>query len=68
MEQVTIKVGGMSCQGCVKGVTSALQAVAGVQAVQVDLGAGEARVDFDPQHTGPAALRQAVESAGFDAA
>lgn len=68
MEQVIIKIGGMSCQGCVKGVTAALQGVAGVQAAAVDLAAGEARVDFDPQQTSAVVLRQAVESAGFDAA
>ncbi|TVO60429.1 heavy-metal-associated domain-containing protein [Denitromonas ohlonensis] len=67
MEQVTIKVGGMSCQGCVKGVTAALGAVAGVATVSVDLGAGEARVDFDPTQVTPAALNQAVEDAGFEA-
>ncbi|HPR07360.1 MAG TPA: cation transporter [Denitromonas sp.] len=67
MEQVTIKVGGMSCQGCVKGVSAALQAVAGVTAVSVDLGAGEARVDFDPQQATVASLNQAVEDAGFEA-
>ncbi|MCZ4305150.1 heavy-metal-associated domain-containing protein [Zoogloeaceae bacterium G21618-S1] len=66
MEQVTIKVGGMSCQGCVKGVTAALVAVAGVAAVSVDLGASEARVEFDPQQATVAALNQAVEDAGFE--
>lgn len=68
MTQVTIQVGGMSCQGCVKGVTTALQAVPGVQAVSVTLTPGVATVDFDPQCTDAAALRQAVEAAGFDAA
>jgi copper chaperone len=67
MEQVRIKVGGMSCQGCVKGVSTALEAVAGVVAVSVDLGAGEACVDFDPQQASVAALNQAVEDAGFEA-
>ena len=41
MEQVIIKVGGMSCQGCVKGVTAALQGVTGVQAAAVDRAMGE---------------------------
>ncbi len=67
MAQVKIKVGGMSCQGCVKGVTAALTAVAGVAAVNVDLAAGEASVEFDPEQVTVAALSQAVEDAGFEA-
>ena len=68
MENTVIKVGGMSCQGCVRNVTGALSAVAGVTAVEVSLERGEARVNFDPARTGVAALRAAVEEAGFDAA
>jgi len=67
MEQVVIKVGGMSCQSCVKSVTGVLQALPGVAAVEVSLEAGEARVEFDPAATDVAAMRAAVEDAGFDA-
>ncbi len=68
MEQVVIKVGGMSCQGCVKNVGGVLQALPGVGAVTVSLEAGEARVAYDPAQVAPAALRAAIEDAGFDAA
>ena len=68
MEQITIKVGGMSCQGCVKGVTAALEGVAGVSRAAVDLAGASATIDFDPAQTSAEALRQAVEAAGFDAA
>jgi len=67
MEKIVIKVGGMSCQSCVKSVTGVLQALPGVAAVEVSLEAGEARVEFDPAATGVAAMRAAVEDAGFDA-
>ncbi|HEX5803331.1 MAG TPA: cation transporter [Azospira sp.] len=67
MEQVIIKVGGMSCQGCVKNVGGVLQALPGVGAVAVSLEAGEARVDFDPAQVSLVALRAAIEDAGFDA-
>jgi copper chaperone len=67
MEQVVIKVGGMSCQGCVKNVTGVLQALAGVGEVVVSLEAGEARVSHDPAKVGVPALRAAIEDAGFDA-
>ena len=64
MEQIVIKVGGMSCQGCVKNVGGVLQALPGVDAVAVSLEAGEARVDYDPAQVS----RAAIEDAGFDAA
>ena len=67
MENVTIKVGGMSCQGCVKNVTGALSALDGVTDVAVSLEAGEAKVQFDSAKVGPDALRSAIEDAGFDA-
>jgi len=68
METVVIKVGGMSCQGCVKSVTGALTAVPGVASAEVSLEEGEARVAFDPATATVAQLRQAVDDAGFDAA
>ena len=68
MENVVIKVGGMSCQGCVKSVTGALTAVPGVAAAEVSLERGEAKVAFDPAQVDVTRLRQAVDDAGFDAA
>jgi len=67
METSTIKVGGMSCQGCVKNITGVLVALPGVSAAEVSLEAGEARVSFDPQAVSRAALVGAIEDAGFDA-
>ena len=67
IEQTIIKVGGMSCQGCVKNVTGVLQALPGVGDVVVSLEAGEARVSHDATKTDVAALRAAIEDAGFDA-
>ncbi len=68
MEDVIIKVGGMSCQGCVKNVTGVLQALPGVAGVEVSLDAGQARVAYDAQQVDVARLRAAIEDAGFDAA
>ena len=66
METVQFKVEGMSCGGCVKGVTAALSAVDGVGEVKVELEAAQATVHYDPARTTLAALHQAVEAAGFD--
>lgn len=68
MAEALIKVGGMSCQKCVANVEGALRAVAGVAAAVVSLDAGEAKVDYDPAVVTVAALQEAVEAAGFDAA
>ena len=68
MDAVTIKVSGMTCQGCVRSVTRVLQAVPGVEAVDVSLERGEAAVRYDPARTGVPGLRKAVEDAGYQAA
>ena len=67
MEEVRIRVEGMSCGGCVRSGTGALQALPGVTEAEVSLEASEARVRFDPAEVTVAALRAAVEDAGFDA-
>lgn len=66
MEEVTIKVEGMTCGGCVKNVTGVLKALPGVQDVQVSLQDAAATVQFDAASVGVAELRAAVEDAGFD--
>ena len=66
MEAVTLKVQGMTCSGCVASVTRVLKAVPGVGDVAVTLTPGEAKIAFDPARTGVAALRAAIEGAGYD--
>lgn len=59
----TISIEGMSCQHCVNTVTAALQAVAGVTAVTVDLAGKKATVEGT---AADAALKEAIEDTGFD--
>ena len=61
----TVKVKGMSCGHCVASVTKALQGIAGVSDVQVDLEKGEARYtgNVDKQ-----LIRDAIAKIGFEAA
>jgi copper chaperone len=68
MDAVTIKVSGMTCQGCVRSVTRVLQALPGVDSVEVSLERGEAAVRYDPARTGVQVLRKAVEDAGYPVA
>jgi len=67
MENTVIKVGGMSCQGCVKNITGVLSGLTGVVSAEVSLEAAEAKVAFDPQAVTRAELLAAIEDAGFDA-
>lgn len=67
MEETLIKVGGMSCQGCVKNINQLLLAMPGVSSADVSLEAGEAKVTFDPAKIQRLALLEAIEDAGFDA-
>ena len=66
MESVTLNVQGMTCGGCVASVTRVLKAVPGVSEAAVTLQPGVANVTYDPARTQPAALRVAIEDAGFD--
>ncbi len=68
METVTIKVSGMTCGGCVANVKRVVQAVAGVESVDVSLDKGEAVVTYDSARAAPAAFKAAIVAAGFDAA
>jgi copper chaperone len=59
----TLQIKGMTCEHCVRSVTKALQGVAGVDKVAVDLGAGRASVDGSAD---AALLVKAVEKQGYE--
>jgi len=66
MAAISLKISGMHCSHCRVKVEQALQKVAGVYGVAVDLDGGTAEVDFDGK-TAPEALVAAVKAAGYDA-
>jgi len=68
VETKVLKIEGMSCDHCKKAVTEALQGVAGVQRVEVDLAQGKATVSYDPAQASEEAMRRAVEEAGYEVA
>ncbi len=63
---VSIPVGGMSCGGCARRVTHALQAVEGVTKAEVSLAEKRAIVTYEPARVQPAALVAAIRDAGYD--
>jgi copper chaperone len=65
VETITLKVNGMTCQGCVRSVTKALQGVTGVTAVEVSLEQAEAKVSYIPREVSVERLKAAIDSAGY---
>lgn len=66
-EQIELDVQGMTCGNCVRHVTQALRELPGVDAVDVQLSAGKARVQHDPARVSAEQLIAAVEEAGYEA-
>ena len=66
MVHVVVGIVGMSCQNCVKSITGVLQALPGVEQVEVSLEAAQAKVEYDPAKIGVAQFKDAIEGAGFD--
>ncbi len=66
MNTIHLEVQGMSCGGCVKNVTAALQPLAGVSTVEVDLQAGHVTVNGDLAQGGDP-LVLALTAAGYPA-
>lgn len=63
----TLRVTGMTCNGCKKHVDAALRGIAGVSAVEVDLAQGQAKVVHEDTASVEAMIA-AVDEAGFSAA
>jgi Cu+-exporting ATPase len=62
---VEFPVDGIHCAGCVSRIAKALEALDGVENASVNLATGDARVSFDPASVSTAAIRAAVEAAGY---
>jgi len=65
MSTSTYTVEGMTCEHCVRSVTEEVSEVAGVTAVDVDLGSGRLTVSAE-QPVDDAAVRAAVSEAGYE--
>lgn len=65
MNEILLSVTGMTCGGCVSSVQKVLQALPGVQSVEVTLDPARARVVYDASRVDRSALVQAVVKAGF---
>lgn len=66
MENITLKVQGMSCGHCVKAVEGSVGELAGVDHVAVNLEAGEVTVSFDGAVTNVEAIKETIDDQGYD--
>lgn len=64
-EQVTIRIGGMTCAVCAQTVEKALTSLEGVTAATVNLTNERAYVRYNPSQVGLHKMREAIIAAGF---
>jgi copper ion binding protein len=63
MQQLTLKIDGMSCGHCVARVEKALAKLEGVSVIRVQVGSAE--IVYDPACTPFARIREALDDAGY---
>lgn len=65
---VTLKITGMTCEGCTAAVKLAAQRIDGVSAATIDYAQGRAEITYDPAKTNPTALAATIsEKSGYAA-
>lgn len=66
MEKSVIRVDGMSCQHCVKAVSGAVNALPGIESVEVDLAAKTVAVAHDAAKSSLKTIKAVIEDQGYD--
>lgn len=66
MEQIELRVNGMSCRACEQRIEKALAQVDGVLRSAADHRAGQVRVVFDPARASQKSVRSRIEQAGYE--
>ncbi|QDZ39047.1 copper-translocating P-type ATPase [Euhalothece natronophila Z-M001] len=66
-ETTTLKLEGMSCAGCASAIEKAISNVSGVETCDVNFGAEQATVGFNPETTNVERIQKAVADAGYGA-
>ena len=64
-QTMELTVEGMSCQHCVRAVTTSVGGLEGVDGVDVSLEKGLVTVGFDPALVGVPAIKTAIEDQGY---
>ena len=67
MDTLTLKLRGMSCASCANSIEKAIGSVPGVSEVNVNFGAEQATVKYDPRKANIEKIQDAVDAAGYSA-
>jgi Cu+-exporting ATPase len=67
MENATLKLRGMSCASCARSIENTIRSVPGVNECNVNFGAEQATVEYNPKKTNLEAIQSAVDEAGYSA-
>jgi len=67
MENATLKLRGMSCASCARSIENTIRSVPGVNECNVNFGAEQATVEYDPKKTNLEVIQGAVDEAGYSA-
>jgi copper chaperone len=66
MNQVTLRVKGMSCQHCVNSIEGSVKKLTGVSKVKVNLQESQVFVEFHSQEVKLDQIREMIVSQGYD--
>lgn len=67
MDTLTLKLRGMSCASCASNIEEVIRSVPGVSECNVNFGAEQATVKYNPKQTNLEKIQNAVEEAGYSA-
>jgi len=65
LEKINLKLRGMSCASCASSIESAISNVPGVAQCNVNFGAEQAAIEYNPRRTTIEDIQEAVEEAGY---
>ncbi|MEG3985653.1 heavy metal translocating P-type ATPase [Microcoleus sp. S28C3] len=67
MDNLTLKLRGMSCASCASSIEQAIQSVPGVIECHVNFGMEQATIQYDSKQTNLETIQSAVDAAGYQA-
>jgi len=65
MQQIELKVDGMTCSGCSGRLKRVLEATDGINSAEVVLETKQVTVDYDETSIGASVIHEAISDAGF---
>ncbi|MCC3434513.1 MAG: copper-translocating P-type ATPase [Microcoleus sp. PH2017_25_DOB_D_A] len=67
MDNLTLKLRGMSCAACASSIEQAIKSVPGVIECSVNFGMEQATIQYDSKQTNLTIIQEAVDAAGYEA-